>query len=190
MGAKPRRKMVLSTRNQHRREPCGPHHRTLLRPRPSPSSRRRTLTLQAPPPVPGLQAQDLSQGSLVALAGRRRPNHLAVRRLPTPSRRPFRRDGAQAAALGYSAQLHAALQHGSSRAAGCGALCPERAWCKGRTPTAGHRPDAHSSLITASPSRNLDEIYRGQAKDGTSHFHAYAATAYVVRKGNGATPSP
>jgi DDE family transposase len=27
-----------------------------------------------------------------------------------------------------------------------------------------------------------DEIYRGQAKDGTSHFHAYA-TAYVIRKG-------
>ena len=32
------------------------------------------------------------------------------------------------------------------------------------------------------PFRDLDEIYRGQAKDGTSHFHAYA-TAYVVRKG-------
>jgi hypothetical protein len=28
------------------------------------------------------------------------------------------------------------------------------------------------------PFRDLDEIYRGQAKDGTSHFHAY-----VVRKG-------
>ena len=32
------------------------------------------------------------------------------------------------------------------------------------------------------PFRDLDEIYRGQAKDGTSHFHAYA-TAYVVRQG-------
>jgi Transposase DDE domain len=32
------------------------------------------------------------------------------------------------------------------------------------------------------PFRDLDEIYRGQAKSGTSHFHAYA-TAYVVRKG-------
>src|SRR5512138_32834 len=32
------------------------------------------------------------------------------------------------------------------------------------------------------PFRDLGEIYRGQAKDGTSHFHAYA-TAYVVRKG-------
>src|SRR5512144_2493846 len=32
------------------------------------------------------------------------------------------------------------------------------------------------------PSRNPEEIYRGQAKDGTSHFHAYA-TAYVVHHG-------
>ena len=34
--------------------------------------------------------------------------------------------------------------------------------------------------------RDLDEIYRGQAKSGTSHFHAYA-TAYVVRKGQRST---
>ena len=33
------------------------------------------------------------------------------------------------------------------------------------------------------PFRDLDEIYRGQAKSGTSHFHAYA-TAYVVRHGH------
>jgi len=32
------------------------------------------------------------------------------------------------------------------------------------------------------PFRDLDEIYRGQAKSGTSHFHAYA-TAYIVRNG-------
>ena len=32
------------------------------------------------------------------------------------------------------------------------------------------------------PFRELSEIYRSQAKNGTSHFHAYA-TAYVVRKG-------
>ena len=32
------------------------------------------------------------------------------------------------------------------------------------------------------PFRDIEEIYRGQAKDGTSHFHAYA-TAYVVRHG-------
>jgi len=32
------------------------------------------------------------------------------------------------------------------------------------------------------PFRDLNEIDRSQAKDGTSHFHAYA-TAYVIRKG-------
>ena len=32
------------------------------------------------------------------------------------------------------------------------------------------------------PLENPNEVYRGQAKDGTSHFHAYA-TAYVIRKG-------
>jgi putative transposase len=32
------------------------------------------------------------------------------------------------------------------------------------------------------PFRDLTEVYRSQAKDGTSHFHAYA-TAYVVRTG-------
>jgi Transposase DDE domain len=36
------------------------------------------------------------------------------------------------------------------------------------------------------PFRDLSEIYRGQAKDGTSHFHAYA-TAYVVRHGQRST---
>jgi hypothetical protein len=32
------------------------------------------------------------------------------------------------------------------------------------------------------PFRDPEEIYRGQAKDGTSHFHAYA-TAYIVKHG-------
>jgi hypothetical protein len=32
------------------------------------------------------------------------------------------------------------------------------------------------------PLEDPSEVYRGQAKDGTSHFHAYA-TAYVIRKG-------
>jgi putative transposase len=32
------------------------------------------------------------------------------------------------------------------------------------------------------PFRDAEEVYRGQAKQGTSHFHAYA-TAYVVLKG-------
>jgi hypothetical protein len=32
------------------------------------------------------------------------------------------------------------------------------------------------------PLREANEVYRGQAKDGTTHFHAYA-TAYVIQKG-------
>jgi putative transposase len=32
------------------------------------------------------------------------------------------------------------------------------------------------------PLKDADEVYRSQAKSGTSHFHAYA-TAYVIRKG-------
>src|SRR4051812_34573046 len=32
------------------------------------------------------------------------------------------------------------------------------------------------------PLRDADEVYRSQARDGTSHFHAYA-TAYVIRRG-------
>lgn len=31
--------------------------------------------------------------------------------------------------------------------------------------------------------RDIGEVYRSQARDGTSHFHAYA-TAYVIRKGH------
>ena len=34
----------------------------------------------------------------------------------------------------------------------------------------------------ASPSDDPDEIYRSEAKSGTSHFHAYA-TLYVIRNG-------
>jgi Transposase DDE domain len=59
---------------------------------------------------------------------------------------------------------------------------------------AGHLPEAlrkHLQRLAidltlipyhGQPFRDRNEIYRGQAKDGTSHFHAYA-TAYVVRKG-------
>jgi hypothetical protein len=32
------------------------------------------------------------------------------------------------------------------------------------------------------PLQDASEVYRGQAKDGTTHFHAYA-TAYVIKKG-------
>ena len=63
---------------------------------------------------------------------------------------------------------------------------------------AGHLPKAlrkHLQLVAidltlipyhGQPFRDVAEIYRGQAKDGTSHFHAYA-TAYVVRHGQRST---
>ena len=63
---------------------------------------------------------------------------------------------------------------------------------------AGHLPKAlrkHPQRLAIDPTlipyhgrpfRDLDEVYRGQAKDGTSHFHAYA-TAYVVRHGRRST---
>jgi hypothetical protein len=32
------------------------------------------------------------------------------------------------------------------------------------------------------PYQDADELYRGQVKSGTTHFHAYA-TAYLIRRG-------
>jgi hypothetical protein len=50
-----------------------------------------------------------------------------------------------------------------------------------------HNPDIicgtdHLVPYHGQPLRDEDEIYRGQAKSGTTHFHAYA-TCYVVHKG-------
>jgi hypothetical protein len=42
--------------------------------------------------------------------------------------------------------------------------------------------DLHLVPYHGLPLQDEKEIYRSQAKDGTSHFHAYA-TAYVIRKG-------
>jgi DDE family transposase len=42
--------------------------------------------------------------------------------------------------------------------------------------------DLHLTPYHGEPLRDADEVYRSQAKSGTSHFHAYA-TAYVIRKG-------
>jgi putative transposase len=42
--------------------------------------------------------------------------------------------------------------------------------------------DLHLVPYHGQPLHDEDEVYRSQAKDGTSHFHAYA-TAYVIRKG-------
>jgi len=97
--------------------------------------------------------------------------------LSTPAgapRRPLRRDGSQGAA-GHTARLRRLAATTQRRA--------------GRSPAKALRK--HLQLLAidltlipyhGQPFHNLDEVYRGQAKDGTSHFHAYA-TAYVVRKG-------
>ncbi len=42
--------------------------------------------------------------------------------------------------------------------------------------------DLHLVPYHGEPLHDADEVYRSQAKSGTSHFHAYA-TAYVIRKG-------
>jgi Transposase DDE domain len=42
--------------------------------------------------------------------------------------------------------------------------------------------DLHLVPYHGQPLRDADEVYRSAAKDGTSHFHAYA-TCYVIRKG-------
>jgi Transposase DDE domain len=42
--------------------------------------------------------------------------------------------------------------------------------------------DLHLVPYHGQPQHDQDEVYRSQARDGTSHFHAYA-TAYVIRKG-------
>ena len=60
----------------------------------------------------------------------------------------------------------------------------------GRAPAQGPSPEPQKLAIDLTlipyhgqPFRDLNEIYRGQAKSGTSHFHAYA-TAYVIRHGH------
>jgi putative transposase len=42
--------------------------------------------------------------------------------------------------------------------------------------------DLHLTPYHGEPLKDADEVYRSQAKSGTSHFHAYA-TAYVIRTG-------
>ena len=170
MDASPLRTMTLGNRvitgGSHAPTPSYP------RPQAGPSSRRRAPA--GTPQVQGLQTQDLGPGPLVALAGRRRPDHLAVRRLPAPRDAPS--DETARKALLATLPDYAVLQRQLNAA------------------LAGHLPKTlrkHLQRLAidltlipyhGKPFRDLNEIYRGQAKSGTSHFHAYA-TAYVVRKG-------
>ena len=108
------------------------------------------------------------------LLGRRRPDHLTLRRLPALRNAPS--DETARKALLATLPDYAVLQRQLNAA------------------LAGHLPKTlrkHLQRLAidltlipyhGQPFRDLDEIYRGQAKSGTSHFHAYA-TAYVIRKG-------
>src|SRR5512142_2281036 len=100
MDARSLRRMTLG----HRVITGGSHAPTPSYPQPQPSPPPRRRAPASPSEVQGLQAQDLGSGPLVAVAGRRGPDHLVVRRLPTPPRRPLRRDGAQGP-LGHTARL-------------------------------------------------------------------------------------
>src|SRR4051812_830628 len=94
------------------------HAPTPSYPRPPEGLSPRHRAPAGPPPVQGLQAPDLGPDPLVAPAGRRRPDHLPVRRLPAPPRRPLRRDGAPGPA-GHPARLRrpaAAAQPRAGRA--------------------------------------------------------------------------
>src|SRR3954468_5551670 len=91
MDASSLRRMTLDNRvitgGSHAPTPSYPQ------PQPSPPPRRRAPAGASA--VQGLQAQDLGPDPLVAPAGRRGPDHLAVRRLRASRRRPLRRDGPQ-----------------------------------------------------------------------------------------------
>src|SRR5512138_3164909 len=82
----------------------GSHAPTPSYPRPQAGLPPGRTAPASPSPIPGLQTQDLGPDPLGAVAGRRRPNHLAVRRLRTTRRRTHRRDGTQGAA-GHLARL-------------------------------------------------------------------------------------
>ena len=76
------------------------------------------------------------------------------------------------------------------------ALCPDaatveaqlnRSFAEQLPPAVKHRRwrlaiDLHLRPYHGQPHRHPDELYRSQAKSGTTHFHAYA-TAYLVKRG-------
>src|SRR3954447_2908051 len=74
MDASPLRRMTLG----HRVITGGSHAPTPSYPRPQPSLPPRRTASARPPAVQGLQEEDLGPGPLVAVAGRRRPDHLAL----------------------------------------------------------------------------------------------------------------
>ena len=130
--------------------------------------------LHSAPEVQGLQAQDLGPGPLVSVAGRRRADHLAGRRLPALRDAPG--DSAAHDALLATLPDSAELQRRINRALQ-GDL--PRGLRRRRQPLAC---DLTLTPYHGRPLHDANEVYRSKAKGGTTHFHAYA-TAYVVRQG-------
>src|SRR5512135_1388823 len=114
----------------------GSHAPTPSYPRPQAGLPPGRTAPASPSPIQGLQTQDLGSDPLGTVAGRRRPDHLAVRRLRAAPRRPLRRDRPQGAA-GHAPRLRhvaTAAQRRAGRVPAQGA--PQV------PPAAGHRPDA------------------------------------------------
>src|SRR5690606_617644 len=105
-------------------------------PRPPAGLSRRRRAPASPPPVPRLQAQGLGPDPPGPALGRRGPDHLAVRRLRTPPRRPLRRDRTPGPA-GHAARL----RHAATAAQRRVGRAPARGAAPA-APAAGHRPDA------------------------------------------------
>ena len=171
MDARPLRRMTFGnkviTGGSHAPE------ESYARPQPGPSRRRRPPA--SPPPVPGLQYKRKTSApvlwSLLLAAARITSLSDACGRLrDAPSDETARQ--ALLATLPDYAELQRRLN-----AALAGHL-------PGTLRRHRQRLAIDLTLIPyhGKPFGALDEIYRGQAKDGTSHFHA-SATAYVVRKG-------
>src|SRR5512135_713283 len=154
MDASPFRTMTFG----HRVITGGSHAPEPSYPRPQPGPPIRRTAPASPPPVPGLQAQDHRQRPLVAPAGRRRSDHLAVRCLPTPERRPLRRDGAPGTA-GHAARLRrtaAAAQRRTRRSSAQGAAHTP--------PAAGPRPDLDPLPRSAVPRPQRGLPWPGQER--------------------------
>src|SRR5947209_14230398 len=113
----------------------GSHAPTPSYPRPQEGTPPRRRAPPGAPEVPGLQAPNFSPCPLVTLAGRSRPDYLALRRLPAPPRRPLRRDGTQGA-LGHPARLRRPATTTQRRSGRAPAQGPAQT-----APAVGHRPD-------------------------------------------------
>src|SRR5512135_741657 len=153
----------------------GSHAPTPSYPRPQAGLPPRRAASASPPPVQGLQAQDLGPDPLGAVAGRRRPDYLAVRRLRTARRRPLRRDGAQGAA-GHPARLRHLATPAQRRAGRAPAQdAPQTA------PAAGHRPD-----VDPLPRQTVPRPRRDLSRPGQGRHQPLPCLCHRLRRPQGA----